>query len=130
MVESTSHSERLEIEIRGYFGSHSIEIVETEEGGVIQLALVTKGEEHGQKFLFHKSRGAYRQQALEDLLDYIKDHRAKESTYTVQWRAFNESELHTSYFSAPNIKCALEKFFFGRDIHSITVFSVSLNPIS
>ena len=130
MVESTSYSERLEKEIRGYFGSHSIEIVESEEGGVIELALVTKGVEHGQKFLFHKSRGAYRQQALEDLLDYIKDHRAKESTYTVQWRAFNESDLHTSYFSAPNIQGALEKFFFGRDIHSITVFSVSLNPIS
>lgn len=130
MVESTSYSERLEKEIRGYFGSHSIEIVESEEGGVIELALVTKGVEHGQKFLFHKSRGAYRQQALEDLLDYIKDHGAQESTYTVQWRAFNESDLHTSYFSAPNIQGALEKFFFGRDIHSTTVFSVSLNPIS
>ena len=130
MVESTSYSERLEKEIRGYFGSHSIEIVESEEGGVIELALVTKGVEHGQKFLFHKSKGAYRQQALEDLLDYIKDHRAKESTYTVQWRAFNESDLHTSYLSASNIQGVLEKFFFGRDIHSITVFSVSLNPIS
>lgn len=130
MLESKTNEERVESEIRLYFGSHQVEFVETQEEGVIEIALVTVSPQHGQKFLFHKSKGAYRQQALESLLDYIKEHKAKESVYTIQWQAFNETAFHTSYFSAPNIQAALDKFFFGRDIHSITVFSVSLNPIS
>lgn len=130
MIESKTNEERIENEIKLYFGAHQVEFVETQEDGVIDIALVTISPQHGQKFLFHKSKGAYRQQALEDLLDYIKEHKAKESVYTIQWQAFNETDFHTSYFSAPNIQSALDKFFFGRDIHSITVFSVSLNPIS
>lgn len=130
MMESKANEVKIENEIKLYFGSHSIEFIETQNDGVIEVALVTISPQHGQKFLFHKSKGAYRQQALEDLLDYIKEHKAKESVYTIQWQAFNETDFHTSYFSAPNIIAALDKFFFGRDIHSITVFSVSLNPIS
>ena len=130
MIASQTNEERIESEIKLYFGSHKVEFDETQEDGVIEIALITISPQHGQKFLFHKSKGAYRQQALEDLLDYIKEHKAKESVYTIQWQAFNETAFHTSYFSAPNIQAALDKFFFGRDIHSITVFSVSLNPIS
>jgi len=130
MIESKTNEERIENEIKLYFGAHQVEFVENQEDGVIDMALVTISPQHGQKFLFHKSKGAYRQQALEDLLEYIKEHKAKESVYTIQWQAFNETDFHTSYFSAPNIQSALDKFFFGRDIHCITVFSVSLNPIS
>lgn len=130
MIASQTNEERIESEIKLYFGSHKVEFDETQKDGVIEIALITISPQHGQKFLFHKSKGAYRQQALEDLLDYIKEHKAKESVYTIQWQAFNETAFHTSYFSAPNIQAALDKFFFGRDIHSITVFSVSLNPIS
>ena len=130
MIANSENAERIENEIKGYFGTHQIEFIEEKKEGVIDVALVTTNAQHGQKFLFHKSKGAYRQQALEALLDYIREHKAKECTYTIQWRAINEKELHTSYFCAPNILAALEKFFFGRDVHSITVFSVSLNPIS
>jgi hypothetical protein len=130
MIASTTNSERIESEIRMYFGSHEVDIIETQSEGIIELALVTTSAQHGKKFLFHKSVGAYRQQALEALLDYMREHKAKECVYTIQWRALNEKDLHTSYFSATNVQAALEKFFFGRDLHSITVFSVSLNPIS
>ena len=130
MIANSENTERVENEIRGYFGTHQIEFIEERLEGVIEVALVTTSSHHGQKFLFHKACGAFRQQALESLLDYIREHKAKECTYTIQWRALNETDLHTSYFSAPNIQAALDKFFFGRDLHSITVFSVSLNPIS
>jgi hypothetical protein len=130
MIATTANSDRIDSEIRLYFGSHKVDIIETIEEGVIELALVTTSAQHGKKFLFHKAKGAYRQQALEALLDYMKEHKAKESNYTIQWRGMNEVDLHTSYFSAPNIQTAMEKFFFGRDLHTITVFSVSLNPIS
>ena len=130
MIANSENTERVENELRGYFGTHQIEFIEERLEGVMEVALVTTSSHHGQKFLFHKARGAFRQQALESLLDYIREHKAKECTYTIQWRALNETDLHTSYFSAPNIQAALDKFFFGRDLHSITVFSVSLNPIS
>ena len=130
MIANSENTERIENERRGYFGTHQIEFIEERIEGVIEVALVTTSSHHWQKFLFHKARGAFRQQALESLLDYIREHKAKECTYTIQWRALNSTDLHTSYFSAPNIQAALDKFFFGRDVHSITVFSVSLNPIS
>ena len=130
MIISNENTERIENEIRGYFGTHQVEFIEEKLEGIIEVALATTSAHHGQKFLFHKCRGAYRQQALESLLDYIREHKAKESVFTIQWRAINDDELHTSYFCAPNIQAALDKFFFGRDLHSITVFSVSLNPIS
>ena len=130
MIANSENTERIENEIKRYFGTHQVEFIEENQEGVIEVALVTTNAQHGQKFLFHKSKGAYRQQALVALLDYIREHKAKECTYTIQWRAINDKVLHTSYFCAPNIQAALEKFFFGRDVHSISVFSVSLNPIS
>ena len=94
------------------------------------MALITENPRHNQRFLFHQSEGATDIQALEEMLEYIREHRALEPSYTIQWRAFGDAELHTSYFSAPNVLAALDKFFYGRDVHSITVFSVNLNPIS
>ena len=41
-----------------------------------------------------------------------------------------DTELHTSYFKASNILNALQKLYYGRDMNTITVFSVVLNPIS
>ena len=130
MIANSENTGRIENEIREYFGTHQVEFIEEKLEGVVEVALVTTSAHHGQKFLFHKSRGAYRQQALESLLDYIREHKAKECVFTIQWRVLKDNELHTSYFSAPNIQAALDKFFFGRDLHSITVFSVSLNPLS
>ena len=130
MIANSENTERIENEIRGYFGNDQVDFIEEKLEGIIEIALVTTSAHHGKKFLFHKTRGAYRQQAIESLLDYIREHKAKECVYKVQLRAMNETELQTLYFSAPNIQAALDKFFFGRELHSNTVFSVSLNPVS
>ena len=87
MIVSSENTERIENEIRGYFGTHQVEFIEEKLEGIIEVALTTTSAHHGQKFLFHKSRGAYRQQALESLLDYIREHKAKECVFTIQWRA-------------------------------------------
>ncbi len=125
-----TEQDRLENQVRTYFGALPPLFQYNEVGGVVHLALMTENPRHNQQFLFHKSSGANAIQALESLLEYIREHRSQEPTYTIQWRAFGESELHTSYFSAPNILGALDKFFHGRDLHAITVFSVTLNPLS
>lgn len=126
----STEQERLEEQVRMYFGAHPPLFQYAEEGGLVRLALMTENPRHSQQFLFHQSTGANAIQALESMLEYIREHRAQEPTYTIQWRAFGEAELHTSYFSAPNILGAMDKFFHGRDLHAITVFSVMLNPLS
>ena len=50
--------------------------------------------------------------------------------FTIQWIARGEKELNTSYFRAANVYSALDKLYYGRDINTITVFSVVLNPAS
>jgi hypothetical protein len=126
----STEKDHLEDQVRTYFGSTPPTFQYHVSGGLTQLDLMTTNPRHQQEFLFHQSTGANPIQALESLLEYIREHRALEPTYTIQWRAFDASELNTSYFSAPNILGALDKFFHGRDVHSITVFSVTLNPLS
>lgn len=129
-IDPRTEQQRLEDVIRAYFLPHAPHFEYEARGGAVHLALITENPRHNQRFLFHSTEGASAVQALEAMRDYIREHRALEPSYTLQWRAFGDPELHTSYFSAPNILAALDKFFYGRDVHSITVFSVNLNPLS
>ena len=113
MIANSENTERIENEIKGYFGTHQVEFIEEKKEGVIEVALVTTNAQHGQKFLFHKSKGAYRQQALEALLDYIRE-QAKECTYTIQWRAINEKELHLLFLRSQHPSCFREVLFWKR----------------
>ena len=64
------------------------------------------------------------------MLAYVQNYKEKEDSYTIQWSLHGEDQLHTSYFSAKNILGALDKLYYDRDPNVITVFSVSLNPLS
>jgi hypothetical protein len=68
--------------------------------------------------------------ALRNMLDYVHSYKERTSSYTVQWSAKGENTLQTSYFRAKNVLEALDKLFYDRDPNSITVFSVTLNPIT
>lgn len=98
--------------------------------GKTKLDLITVNPRHNQSFLFHSETGADKIDALRKLWDYVQNNKEKENSYTIQWVASNNNELHTSYFRASNILNALEKLYYGRDRNTITVFSVVLNPIS
>jgi hypothetical protein len=102
----------------------------SEANQLITLDLITVNPKHRQSFLFHTTKGVSKTDALKKMLDYVKNYKEKETSYTVQWSLKGENELHTSYFRAKNVMHALEKFYYGRDINNITVFSVVLNPIS
>lgn len=131
---SIEHSteERLLDDLRGYFGyaEDQVEFVWSEQNEVHEVSLFTYNPRHTHRFLFHTASGSSRTQALQTLLEYTQNHRDRELSYTVQWRVAGEAELHTSYFSAGNILMALDKFFAGRDPHTVQVFSVMLNPMS
>ncbi|MBI1316951.1 hypothetical protein GC167_08865 [bacterium] len=96
----------------------------------VRLNLITVNPRHRQSFLFHWVEGRDRLDCMEQMYEYIQTYRDKRNSYTIQWTAKGESELHTSYFRAKDIPEALEKLQFGRDPNSLIIFSVVLNPIS
>lgn len=127
-VESVKLQKKIESHL-GIKGSElSFEFLNTE--GKIKLDLITINPRHNQSFLFHSELGIDKLDALRRMLDYVKSYKDKYSSYTIQWIAKGESELHTSYFTASNMYDALDKLYYGRDINTITVFSVVLNPVA
>lgn len=95
-----------------------------------RLDLITINPRHQQSFLFRYETGHDEVDCLRKMLEYVRRFRDTESSYTMQWRARGEKELQTSYFRAHNAYEALDKLYFGRDLNTITVFSVVLNPSS
>lgn len=98
--------------------------------GNVKLDLIPINPRHNQSFLFRSEVGIDKVDALKKAMDYLQHHREKEGSYTVQWMTKGVSGLQTSYFSAKNIYDTLDKLYYGRDMNTITVFSVVLNPIA
>mgnify|MGYP006865123220 CR=1 FL=1 len=96
----------------------------------IRLDVITVNPRHNQSFLFHTTSGYDKISALQQMLDYVKEHRDKKNSYTIQWSLKGENELHTSYFRAKDIPEAIDKLHYGRDPNGITIFSVVMNPLS
>lgn len=123
---------RIQQEIKNYLGLRTSDLV-FEYSTVdrkVKLDLITINPRHNQAFLFHSETGTDKLDALKKMLDYVQNYKEKENSYTIQWVAKGERELHTSYFRAGNIMDALQKLYYGRDMNTITVFSVVLNPVS
>ncbi len=110
--------------------SNSMVFNYAQAGDKIKLDLITINPRHNQSFLFHSVTSYEKIDALKEMLEYVKNYREKESPYTIQWAVKNEKELHTSYFRAKDVYEALDKLYYGRDMQTITVFSVVLNPIT
>jgi hypothetical protein len=124
---------RLQREIKNHLGlsSNALNFEYTQlDGGKAKLDLITINPRHNQSFLFHTETGYDKVDVLKKMLEYVRDFREKESSYTIQWIANGEKELHTSYFRASGVYSALDKLYYGRDMNQITVFSVVLNPVA
>ncbi|WP_027003219.1 hypothetical protein [Hugenholtzia roseola] len=104
------------------------------EGGNTRLNLITVNPRHNQSFLFHSEVGTDKLDALQKMLSYVRDYKEKDNSYTIQWASREEGAksagLQTSYFRARNMYEALDKLYFGREVNSLTVYSIVLNPIS
>jgi hypothetical protein len=136
MIETLSemHVEaaRIQQEIKDHLGLKSSDLVfeYTSIDNRVKLDLITVNPRHNQAFLFHSVSGSDKIDSLKKMLDYVQSYKEKENSYTIQWVVKGGKELHTSYFKASNIMDALQKLYYGRDMNTITVFSVVLNPIS
>jgi hypothetical protein len=98
--------------------------------GVTKLDLITINPQHQQSFLFKTTRGVTKLDALIGMIEYIKEYREIDSSYTIQWSERGSNQLITSYFRGKNVSDVLEKFVWGRDINTLVIFSIILNPIS
>lgn len=123
---------RIQNEITNFLGLKSTDLVfeYSTIDGKTKLDLITINPRHNQSFLFKSITGFDKTDTLNKMLDYVKTHKEKESSFTIQWVAKGISELQTSYFRAKNIYDALDKLYYGRDMNNLTVFSVVLNPIA
>ena len=123
---------RLEREIRQYLGldAAQLQFEFRELDGQTRLDLITVNPRHQQNFLFRFETGRDKVECLEKMLAYVRSYRDNESSFTLQWRTRGDRELQTSYFRAHNVYEALDKLYYGRDVNTITVFSVVLNPSS
>ncbi len=127
-----SHVKELEQKIQDHFGTTLSDLLfeYCNEEGKIRLNLITVNPRHHQSFLFHTTLGVDRLDAVDKMYDYVRSYRSKDNSYTIQWKVSGDKELHTSYFRAKNMYEALDKLYHNRDILSLTVFSVVLNPVS
>lgn len=123
---------RIQKEIKSHLGlkSNGLMFEYSNVDGKVKLDLITLNPRHNQSFLFHSVVGFDKVDALNKMLDYVEHYKEKESSYTIQWIARGNKELHTSYFRASSVYDALDKLYYGRDSNTITVFSVVLNPVS
>lgn len=124
---------RLQKEIKDMLGLSSDELIfeySTTTAEQTKLDLITINPRHNQSFLFHSTLGIDKIDCLKKMQKYVKKDRILENSYTVQWSEKNASQLQTSYFSAKNIYEALDKLYFGRDINTLIVYIVKLNPIT
>jgi hypothetical protein len=123
---------RIQQQIKDHLGLKSTDLMfeYSNQDGKTKLDLITLNPRHNQSFLYHSVSGPDKVDVLKKMLDYVEHAKEKENSYTIQWVAKGETELHTSYFRASNVMDALQKLYYGRDMNTITVFSVVLNPIS
>ena len=104
---------RIQNEIINFLGLKSSELVFefTSTEGKVKLDLITVNPRHNQSFLFKSITGFDKTDVLNKMLDYVKTHKEKESSYTIQWTTKGMGELQTSYFRAKNIYDALDKLY-------------------
>lgn len=132
MSEMHVEAARIQQQIKDYLGLRTSDIVfeYSTTDGKVRLDLITINPRHNQAFLFHSEHGFDKIDVLKRMYAYVQNYKEKENSYTIQWVVKGDTELHTSYFRAGNVMDALQKLYYGRDMNTITVFSVVMNPIS
>ncbi len=125
-------SAKIQNEIKNFLGLRSDELMfeYVSAHGKTKLNLITINPRHNQSFLFKTITGFDKTDVLYKMLDYVRTHKEKESSFTIQWMIKGMNELQTSYFRAKNMYDVMDKLYYGRDINNITVFSIDLNPVA
>ena len=91
---------KIQNEIQNFLGLRSSELIfeYSNVDGKVKLDLITINPRHNQSFLFKSVLGFDKSDSLHKMLEYIRTHKEKEGSYTIQWITKGMSELQTSYF--------------------------------
>ncbi len=131
-IRSDIHVESAKIQnkIKNFLGLKSDEVIFefASNNSKTKLDLITINPRHNQSFLFKTITGFDKTDVLHKMLDYVRIHKEKESSFTIQWMMKGINELQTSYFRAKNMYDAMDKLYYDRDMNNLTVFSIVLNP--
>jgi len=125
-------SAKIQNEIMNFLGLRTDELMfeYSAVDGKTKLDLITINPRHNQSFLFKTINGFDKTDVLHKMLDYVRTHKDKESSFTIQWMMKGMNELQTSYFRAKNMYDAMDKLYYGRDMNNLTLFSIVLNPVA
>ena len=124
-------SARIQSEIEKHLGIEGSLVFDyINEDNKVKINLITINTRHNQSFLFHSEFGIDKIDVLKKMREYVRNYKTQEDSYTIQWRTIGDNELHTSYFRATNMYQALDKLYYNRDINSIQVYSVVMNPVA
>src|SRR6478735_9772843 len=99
-LETTSdvHVEaaRVQQQIKDYLGLRTSDLMFEFSiiDGKTKLDLITINPRHNQSFLFHSEKGSDKVDSLKKMWIYVKDFKEKENSYTIQWVAKGNKELH------------------------------------
>lgn len=96
-----------------------------------KVSVFTENAKHGESFLLREATSNSFEDALEQIIAYIKDvNGIKENVYTVIWSKTGDNGSHVSYFSANSIFEALEKFIAGKKKSDYTIYEAKVSPIA
>lgn len=95
-----------------------------------EVRAMTLNPKTNESFLMFKATGITQEKALENILDYVKNHRVTYYSHTILWSNKRDNKMNTSYFYAKDAFEALTKFYHGKNREDYNVFEVKMNPIS
>lgn len=95
-----------------------------------EVRAMTFNPKTNESFLMFKATGVSEIKALENILDYVKNHRVTYYSHTILWSNKRDNMMNTSYFYAKDAFEALSKFYHGKNREDYNVFEVKMNPLS
>lgn len=96
-----------------------------------ELSLITISKNHGERFLFHKSKGKSKLHCLNSMIDYIKsDYKLNFNNYEIIWVKKGEMKSNISWFHGKSFLDVVDKFFYLKDPSDIVIYEVKLKPQS
>jgi hypothetical protein len=108
--------------------SVSFNYSETQTGKTVQVFTFNPtSKEH---FLMHSANATTAEEALQDILRYVKTHKKNYSSFSVTWSRKGDNRTSLSYFYCNDISEVLEKFYAGKDKSMYVIYSVIMNPES
>ena len=103
---------------------------------IVSLHILTFNPIHGTKFLMYKDqRRIDRYIMVEDRvkiemlgkgLDYIRNQESDYLNYMVEWNYKNGDKTKISYFRGKSLEDIMEKFYYGKSMHSIVVYKMEM----